>query len=63
MSRAGRKPPPPRMQADALPKELSRQLIRWLFGTSTWAEAAATTDPLQNQSFFQFLLDRIHTSD
>jgi hypothetical protein len=24
------------LQAAALPKELSKQLIRWLFGTSTW---------------------------
>ena len=30
---------PPAQQAAALPKELSRQLIRWLFGTSTWPGA------------------------
>jgi hypothetical protein len=28
-------------------KEPSRQLICWLFGTSTWAEAGCTTRPLQ----------------
>ncbi len=33
-------------QADALPKELSRQLISWLFGTSTWPEAGAAFGPL-----------------
>jgi hypothetical protein len=27
---------PPAPQAAALPKELSRQLIRWLFGPSIW---------------------------
>jgi hypothetical protein len=31
---------------DALPKELSRQLRRWLFGTSTWAEVGAASGPL-----------------
>jgi hypothetical protein len=38
---------PPAPQADALPKELSRQLISWLFGTSTWPEAGAAFGPLQ----------------
>ncbi len=38
---------PPAPQADALPKELSRQLISWLFGTSTWTEAGAAFGPLQ----------------
>jgi hypothetical protein len=38
--RRDKPPPPPAPQADALPKELSRQLISWLFGTSTWAGAA-----------------------
>ena len=37
---------PPAPQARALPKELSRQLICWLFGTSTWPEVAASTGPL-----------------
>ncbi len=38
---------PPASQAAALPKELSRQLIRWLFGTSTWPGAGGVRDPLQ----------------
>jgi hypothetical protein len=38
---------PPAPQADALPKELSRQFISWLFGTSTWPEAGAAFGPLQ----------------
>ncbi|MFN9908603.1 MAG: hypothetical protein ACK56F_21165, partial [bacterium] len=37
----------PAPHAATLPKELSRQLIRWLFRTSTWAEASCTTGPLQ----------------
>jgi hypothetical protein len=28
-------------------KELSRQLIHWLFGTSTWPESGSTARPLQ----------------
>jgi hypothetical protein len=46
MSRAGREPPPPALQADALPKELSRQLISWLFGASTWSSSTTTFGPL-----------------
>jgi hypothetical protein len=42
MSQAGRERPPA-PQADAL----SRQLISWLFGTSTWPEAGAAFGPLQ----------------
>jgi hypothetical protein len=34
-------------QATTLPKELSRQLIRWLFGTSTCPESAYQGRPLQ----------------
>jgi hypothetical protein len=44
-SQAGREPP----QAATLPKELSRQLISWLFGTSSWPEAGAAFGPLQYQ--------------
>jgi hypothetical protein len=42
---------PPVPQAATLPKELSRQLIRWLFGTSTWPESGYTARPLQNFIF------------
>jgi hypothetical protein len=49
MSRAGRDLRPPAPQADALPKELSRQLISWLFGTSTWPEASAAFGPLHGR--------------
>jgi hypothetical protein len=37
----------PAPKAATLPKELSRQLISWLFGTSTWPEAGAAFGPLQ----------------
>ena len=40
---------PPAPQAATLPKELSRQLISWLFGTSTWPEVAASTGPLHGR--------------
>jgi hypothetical protein len=40
---------PPAPQADDLPKELSRQLISWLFGTSTWPEAGAAFGPLHGR--------------
>jgi hypothetical protein len=36
----------PAPQAATLPKELSIQLISWLFGTSTWPEAGAAFGPL-----------------
>jgi hypothetical protein len=48
-SRAGREPPHPCTQAATLPKELSRQLISWLFGTSTWPEAGAAFGPLHGR--------------
>jgi hypothetical protein len=35
ISQSGHEPPPPAPQARTLPKELSTQLFRWLFGTST----------------------------
>jgi hypothetical protein len=38
---------PPAPQARALPKELSRQLICWLFGTSTWPEGRRYIRPPQ----------------
>ncbi len=41
MSRSGREPPTLRLQASTLPKELFRQLIRWLFGTSTALQYAS----------------------
>jgi hypothetical protein len=40
---------PPAPQVDTLPKELSRQLISWLFGTSTWPEAGAAFGPLHGR--------------
>ncbi len=46
---------PPAPQADALPKELSRQLISWLFRTSTWPEAGAAFGPLHRGHFFRQL--------
>jgi hypothetical protein len=49
MSRVGRGSPPPAPQADALPKELSRQLISWLFRTSTWPEAGAAFGPIHGR--------------
>ena len=39
--------PPPAEQANALPKELSRQLISWLFGASNWPSSMTTFGPLQ----------------
>jgi hypothetical protein len=39
----------PAPQAATLPKELSRQLISWLFGTSTWPEAGAAFGPLHGR--------------
>ncbi len=38
---------PPAEQANALPKELSRQLISWLFWASTWPSSMTTFGPLQ----------------
>jgi hypothetical protein len=43
---------PPGDQADALTKELSRQLISWLFGASTWPSPMTTFSPLQAPGFF-----------
>ncbi len=40
---------PPAPQADALPKELSSQLISWLFGTSTWPSSMTTFGPLHGR--------------
>ena len=36
-------------QADALPKELSRQLISWLFGASIWPSSMKTFGPLHGR--------------
>jgi hypothetical protein len=48
-SQVGREPRTPAPPAATLPKELSRQLISWLFGTSTWPEAGAAFGPLHGR--------------
>jgi hypothetical protein len=54
---------PPAPQADALlvPKELSRQFISWLFGTSTWPEAGAAFGPLQYSTLGGPSDNNVHT--